>query len=134
MHFPATFDACKPAHAQRFMLRGHVTLTHDPLAANTHEIKQSNGSKLMYLSFLCTCFELCEMQLVLWTNARHRKPVACNLYITEPVSNFGDVQGKGKGKGNGGWGGGVEPANNPCNYMRSVRRAQVVSSATNRTL
>jgi len=35
--------------------RGHVTLTHDTLAANTHEIKQRNGSKLMYLSFLCTC-------------------------------------------------------------------------------
>ena len=35
--------------------RGHVTLTYDTLAANTHKRKQRNGSKLMYLSFLCTC-------------------------------------------------------------------------------
>jgi hypothetical protein len=41
------------------------------------------------------------------------------LYRTEPVSHIGDVQGKGKGKGNEGGGG---PANNPCDYIRCVRK------------
>ena len=54
--------------------------------------------------------DLCEVSLVLWTNATSApkealKPVACNLYRPEPVSHIGDVQGKGKGKGNEGGGG-----------------------------
>ena len=44
------------------------------------------------------------------------------LYRTEPVSHIGDVQGKGKGNGNEGLGGGGEAANNPCDYIRSVRK------------
>jgi len=49
------------------------------------------------------------------------------LYRTEPVSHIGDVQGKGKGKGNEGGGACKQP------LRLHTQRAQVVSSATNRT-
>jgi hypothetical protein len=117
--FRKTFDQSRTAPRPP----GHVTLTHDTLAANTRKIKKCNGSNLVYLSFLCTCldfasFARCHRCYGRMRQARHRKPVAFSLYLTGQVSLFGDVQGRGKGE----WKGGGAPANIPYGYIRSVRK------------
>jgi hypothetical protein len=72
---------------------------------------------------------------MLWTNAttwqaRHRKPVAFNLYMAEQVSHFWGCPRKRKGKRERG-GGGRGAANISCDYICSVCKQLKTSDKPN---